>query len=100
MPTVAYTRVRACIRLCQSHMASAAEELTQTHAASITRASTLLVDDDVNNVRPPPTTPSYSTHFECLETEATTPTYVSFRFDWGIILSGCTYTEFSRKGGR
>ncbi|CAN0496678.1 unnamed protein product [Ectocarpus sp. 8 AP-2014] len=31
-------------------MASAAEELTQTHAASITRASTLLVDDDVNNV--------------------------------------------------
>jgi len=35
----------------QSHMASAAEELTQTHAASITRASTLLVDDDVNNVR-------------------------------------------------
>lgn len=32
-------------------MASAAEELTQTHAASITRASTLLVDDDVNNVR-------------------------------------------------
>ncbi|CAM9587717.1 unnamed protein product [Scytosiphon promiscuus] len=35
----------------QSHMASAAEELTQTHAASITRASTLLVDDDVNNVK-------------------------------------------------
>ncbi|CAM9415018.1 unnamed protein product [Ectocarpus sp. 4 AP-2014] len=34
----------------QSHMASAAEELTQTHAASITRASTLLIDDDVNNV--------------------------------------------------
>ncbi|CAM9361024.1 unnamed protein product [Pylaiella littoralis] len=34
-----------------SHMASAAEELTQTHAASITRASTLLVDDDVNNVK-------------------------------------------------
>ncbi|CAM9990390.1 unnamed protein product [Hapterophycus canaliculatus] len=32
-------------------MASAAEELTQTHAASITRASTLLVDDDVNNVK-------------------------------------------------
>ncbi|CAM9649982.1 unnamed protein product [Discosporangium mesarthrocarpum] len=34
----------------QSHMASAVEELTQTHAASITRASTLLIDDDVNNV--------------------------------------------------
>lgn len=60
MPAVAYTRVcvplSAAVRLCQSHMASAAEELTQTHAASITRASTLLVDDDVNNVRP--TTPS------------------------------------------
>ncbi|CAM9929681.1 unnamed protein product [Ascophyllum nodosum] len=35
----------------QSHMASAVEELTQTHAASITRASTLLIDDDVNNVQ-------------------------------------------------
>lgn len=33
-------------------MASAVEELTQTHAASITRASTLLIDDDVNNVSP------------------------------------------------
>lgn len=32
-------------------MASAVEELTQTHAASITRASTLLIDDDANNVR-------------------------------------------------
>jgi len=45
-------RVSFCVCVCvQSHMASAAEELTQTHAASITRASTLLVDDDVNNVR-------------------------------------------------
>lgn len=34
----------------QAHMASAAEELGQVNALTITRASTLLIDDDHNNV--------------------------------------------------
>ena len=34
----------------QAHMASAAEELSQKHKKQITRASTLLIDDEVDNI--------------------------------------------------
>lgn len=35
----------------QAHMASAAHELAAKHGVDITRKSTLLIDDDVNNIR-------------------------------------------------
>lgn len=35
----------------QGHMASAAEELGDSHGKTITRSSTLLLDDDANNIR-------------------------------------------------
>lgn len=35
----------------QKYMASAAAEIENTHGKSISRASTLLVDDDANNIR-------------------------------------------------
>eukprot|EP01039_Chlorochromonas_danica_P009866 gene9866-10912_t len=45
---------RACYRQSQpgklAHMASAAHEISQTHSIEITKASTLLIDDDTDNV--------------------------------------------------
>lgn len=35
----------------QAHMASAAHELSAKHGVDITRKSTLLIDDDINNIR-------------------------------------------------
>jgi hypothetical protein len=35
----------------QKHMASAAEELNQVNSVNIVRDTTLLIDDDVNNIR-------------------------------------------------
>lgn len=41
---------RFCVTLSQPHMASVAEELAFLRTATVSRRSTLLIDDDVRNV--------------------------------------------------